>query len=345
MIKLTTNTTHPRQKNSTTVPFCREPEPSLLTFQILELKKALDRAVGETRKLEPSSRLKVEIQNHLEYKFSRKAYSRASVEGKAVTLRAFLKTFRKNCKLGDVTPTDIQKYYDDCLRNLSPASAHKRLMDVRALFNWAFEQNKVSHNPALDVRSEFRPWSTRTRYCTRVLRDRLIEECQREDLKLILMLGFHAGLRKNEIIQAVPDWFNLELGFVDLHDTASMRFTRSKRGRTVPMTHELKKFLLTYGLRSPFLLRPDVTHGKSYYRYDFAKPFRKYMKAQGVEWVTPHVMRHTFASLLAIDGKSIFKIAAWLGDTVRVTESVYAHLSPQDEDVNLGPAFRGTPKV
>jgi integrase len=59
------------------------------------------------------------------------------------------------------------------------------------------------------------------------------------------------------------------------------------------------------------------------------------MKAQAVGWVTPHVMRHTFASLLAIDGKSIYKIAAWLGDTVRVTERVYAHLCPQDGDVNL----------
>jgi hypothetical protein len=43
--------------------------------------------------------------------------------------------------------------------------------------------------------------------------------------------------------------------------------------------------------------------------------------------------RHTFASLLAIAGVSIFKIAQWLGDDVRVVERHYAHLLPQDLDI------------
>lgn len=324
---------------NTTVRCYRERGPSLLTFQILELKGALDRAVERTGRLTPSSTLQTEIEHHLTYKSTRKAYSQATIEGKGFSLRKFLKTLRKNSKLCDVTTAQIQKYYDDSLRNLSPASAHKRLMDLRAFFNWALQERKIFRNPAVDVRSESRPRFARTRYCTRELRDRLIRECQREDLKLVLMLGFHAGLRKNEIIQAVPSWFNLELGFIDLHDTASMRFTRIKRGRTVPMTNELKAFLQDYGLRSPFLLHPEVAQRGTYYRYNFAKPFRAYMRAQDVAWVTPHVMRHTFASLLAIDGKSIYKIAAWLGDTVKVAEDVYAHLSPQDEDVNLSPRF------
>ena len=32
--------------------------------------------------------------------------------------------------------------------------------------------------------------------------------------------------------------------------------------------------------------------------------------------MTPHIMRHTFASLLASAGVSIYKIAKWLGDDV-----------------------------
>jgi integrase len=308
---------------------------SHLAAPILELRNALDHAVSRSRLLVAASTLKVEIQRHLEQKFARKAYTRASVEGKAITLRAFVRALGGDCRLEDVTTAAIQRYYDDSFCILSSASAHKRLMDVRAFFRWAFEQRKMAYNPAAEVRPESRPASSRIRYCTRALRDRLIEQCPNEDLRLILMLGFHAGLRKNEIIQAIPSWFNLELGFVDLHDTASMRFTRIKRGRTVPLTRELKSFLQNYGLRSPFLLRPDVIQRHTYYRYNFAKSFRKYMRSQAVEWVTPHVMRHTFASLLAIDGKSIYKIAAWLGDSVKVTESVYAHLSPQDEDVNL----------
>jgi integrase len=49
--------------------------------------------------------------------------------------------------------------------------------------------------------------------------------------------------------------------------------------------------------------------------------------------VKSYVMRHTFASLLAIAGVSIVKIAEWLGDDVKVVERHYAHLLPQDLDI------------
>jgi site-specific recombinase XerD len=52
-----------------------------------------------------------------------------------------------------------------------------------------------------------------------------------------------------------------------------------------------------------------------------------------MNWVTPHVMRHTFASLLASQGCSLFKIAKWLGDTETTTANHYAHLMPTDPDI------------
>ena len=67
------------------------------------------------------------------------------------------------------------------------------------------------------------------------------------------------------------------------------------------------------------------------------------MKAQGLGWVTPHVMRHTFASLLASKGVSIYKIALWLGDDVRVVQKHYAKLLPKDEDIES--AFRSERKI
>ena len=99
------------------------------------------------------------------------------------------------------------------------------------------------------------------------------------------------------------------------------------------MRQALYDFVTSYGLREPFMLQPQVKQGKSIYRYDFGKPFAEYMKAQDVEWVTPHVMRHTFASLLVQKGTSVFKVAKWLGDSVAVTENTYAHLAPGDADI------------
>ena len=115
-----------------------------------------------------------------------------------------------------------------------------------------------------------------------------------------------------------------------------------KDNRTIPLTAEFKAFLGGYGLPAPFMLMPHVPKGAYKYRYDFRKPFEEYVKRWGaahepskeMAWLTPHVMRHTFASLHAIAGTSIYKIAVWLGDGVEVVQRHYAKLAPSDADIN-----------
>ena len=58
-----------------------------------------------------------------------------------------------------------------------------------------------------------------------------------------------------------------------------------------------------------------------------------YFKAMGVK-MTTHDMRRSFASNLVIAGVSIFKVAVWLGDDVRVVQTHYAHLLADDRDVD-----------
>ena len=57
------------------------------------------------------------------------------------------------------------------------------------------------------------------------------------------------------------------------------------------------------------------------------------MKAQGVPWISPHVMRHSFASICASKGIDIYRIATWLGDDVRVVQRHYAKLRPDDREI------------
>jgi integrase len=83
------------------------------------------------------------------------------------------------------------------------------------------------------------------------------------------------------------------------------------------------------------MLQPEVRQGRGPYRYDFRLPFQNYLQAQGMNWVTPHVLRHTFASLLASRGCNIYKIAKWLGDGMVTTQKHYAHLLPADDDIEL----------
>ena len=58
------------------------------------------------------------------------------------------------------------------------------------------------------------------------------------------------------------------------------------------------------------------------------------MEDSGLPSFTFHDLRRTFASLHVSAGTSIYKVAKWLGDEVRVVEESYGHLIPQDLEIN-----------
>ena len=164
------------------------------------------------------------------------------------------------------------------------------------------------------------------------LAQKLIANAPNDDMRFILFCGFHVGMRKQEIIEAIPEWFNLSRKTLEIRATATFR-PKDRDARTVPLTDQFAEFLQSYGLRKPFVLKPEVEQGKFRYRYDFRRPFTEYMAEQGVPWITPHVMRHSFASICAMKGIDIYRIATWLGDDVRVVQKHYAKLRPDDREI------------
>jgi integrase len=172
----------------------------------------------------------------------------------------------------------------------------------------------------------------RTVFANLELAQRLIADAPNDDLRYVLFCGFHTGMRKLEIVEAVPEWFNLSARTVEIRATATFR-PKDRDARTVPLTDQFAEFLKGYGLRSPYVLQPDVVQGNHRYRFDFRRAFSDYMNAQGVPWITPHVMRHSFASICASKGIDIYRIATWLGDDVRVVQRHYAKLRPDDREI------------
>ena len=112
-----------------------------------------------------------------------------------------------------------------------------------------------------------------------------------------------------------------------------VRVPKDRDARTVPLTDQFADFLKQWGLRSPDVLQPDVVQGSHRYRFDFRPAFSACLTAQGVLWITPHVMRHSFASICASKGIDIYRIATWLGDDVRVVQRHYAKLRPNDREI------------
>jgi integrase len=316
----------------------RNGKRDFISLETSDFPTAIIRA-GEMRAhpgLQPGSALETEIDRFLAYKKRQNEFTRFSSESKGYILKAFAKWIGEGAFAGGVTIADIERYYAHVREDRTISTANTYVLALRSFFRWAVEVEKLARrNPCHGFKLVENDGSARKDFCSVELRDRLIRECPREDLKFVLYSGFHAGLRKIEIIEARPFWFDLEAGLLHLRKTPTIRF-KDREERTVPLTQEFKAFLQEYGLREPFMLAPNVQHGKSKYRYDFLRPFKTYMEEQGTPWVTPHIMRHTFASLLASHGKSIYKIAKWLGDDVRVADKVYAKLLPNDSDIEIG---------
>lgn len=316
--------------------------PAPITLETDELGEAIKRAaeIRENPLLTKEARFDEEIKAFADYKVRMREWTADSKESKRAVLLAFAATLSSHFTAAAVTAPLIQKYHDGLQkRGLSDSTVNGYMMAFKSFFNWAVGVQKIMRrSPMENVKIVKTEGKARKDFADFELRDKLITEAPDDDLKFILYAGFHWGLRKREIMEARPFWFDLDGGMLHLRKTSTMQF-KDREERAIPMSKESVAFMRRYGLHAPFVLKPEVAHGKSRYRYDFRAPFDAYMKAQGAEWVTPHIMRHTFASLLASAGVSIFKIAMWLGDDVATVQKHYAKLLPADKDIEK--AFGG----
>lgn len=301
--------------------------------------------------------IKSAIARFLDFKVARHEYTRNTVDRVRYPLAAFEAHCGAMATLSSVTTATIQRWYDKIRSESADSSAQQYLVPVQALFTWAVDHEKARYdNPVKGVEVIKPKTMARVRFATAEQRDKLIDAAK-DEMKFILFAGTHAGLRRNEISEARVFWFDLKQKLLHVDATPLPRGTRwkgddvvediygmkvrpfipkGKKNRTIPLTKPFLEFLQTYlAGREPgeFVLEPNITH-TGRYRYNFRSPYEAFMQSQKCKWITPHVLRHTFGSLLVQKGVSLYKVAAWLGDTQIVTERHYAHLAPLDADIH-----------
>ncbi len=240
----------------------------------------------------------------------------------------------------------------DYLENKPVAQAtlttyHARLT---AFYNWLVSEGRVDKNPFLNAAPHRIPPSqiARTAWIDKKEIRKLLSACRDKNLKFVLFMGFHCGMRKQEIISATNDWFDLQqhkinIPFFESHvsdiEGVEERFFRTKnlRDRSVPLSDEFMAFLRKHPFRkgTHYAIEPE-TAGKGLgkrYRWDFRRPLTEFFKKNNVQ-LTTHGMRHSFASNCIMAGKSTFRVASWLGNRQRTVEVHYAHLATGKGDLD-----------
>ncbi len=308
-----------------------------VNLQTGDLSEAITKAaeIAHDPLVTPERNLRHEMDCFVRYKLRMREYSKQSAATKAIALRQFAASVPPAFTSRSVNGEHVKRFYSGLQSRVTESTAQGYMMTLRSFFRWCvrIERTRLD-NPVSKVRLARHKPKGRLPHCPKKQKNELIANAPNDDLRFILFCGFDGGLRRGEIDQARVNWFDGR----SLHVRKTDTFTpKDQEERSIALTRPFAKFLKRYLKgKDPgdYALHPEVPPGIWRYRYDFRRPFTDYMTAQGCRWVTPHVMRHSFASILATEGISIFKISEWLGDSVRVVQRHYAKLAPGDTDIH-----------
>lgn len=147
--------------------------------------------------------------------------------------------------------------------------------------------------------------------------------------KAILELLYGTGMRGSELV-------NLKLCDIDLAGNIILVWGKGSKERLVPMTGTLlraiKKYLTNERWCQVVSNKKDgylflSRSGKALRRHDLWRIVTKYAKRKGLVNVSPHTLRHCFATHLFANGADLLLIQKALGHSSISTTQIYTHVN------------------
>jgi integrase/recombinase XerD len=217
-----------------------------------------------------------------------------------------------------------QRLYDD---NLSPRSQARALSAARSLFRFLLDERRVAGDPTALVESPRLP-----RPLPKVLSQeevsRLLAAPKGEDAprdKAMLEVLYAAGLRVSELIAIKEDDVHLEVGYLRV-------VGKGRKTRVVPVGEAARRAIEEHlASRKPAPRAKGAlfttSRGLPFTRQGFWKLIRRYAVAAGIrQAISPHVLRHSFATHLLARGADLRSVQAMLGHADISTTEIYTHL-------------------
>ena len=139
--------------------------------------------------------------------------------------------------------------------------------------------------------------------------------------RLALMLLYYSGMRLHELINIKWEDFDFERGVIHL------KVTKGEKERVVFLHERLKMFIQEFRLQKEGLVFYS-NFGKKYNQRSIQMIVRQAAgKAGIIKRVTPHTLRHSFATHLLEGGADIRSIQAMLGHKNLQTTQIYTHVA------------------
>lgn len=243
----------------------------------------------------------------------------------------------------DADQTDIESYLIECdASGLARSTRARRLSAIRQIYRFAFEEGWRSDNPAIRLKGPGRE-KRLPKTLTEDEVDRLLSAARSEGRSVedrrrntcLMELLYATGMRVTELVS---------LPVAAARGDPRMLLILGKGGkeRMVPLSPPartaLAEWLETWDERQDDAARKGKpvsrflfpSHGKSGYltRHRFYILIKEIAVAAGVspEKVTPHTLRHAFATHLLANGADLRSIQTLLGHADVATTEIYTHV-------------------
>ncbi len=218
-------------------------------------------------------------------------------------------------------------------RRLAPTTVARRLAALRGFYRFLLRERHVASDPTEDVssprRGEELPRVLSSEEVARLLAqpDPRTPEGLRD--RALLELLYSSGLRVSELV-------GLDVGDVDLESELVRVLGKGSKERVVPVGSYAVRTLQAYlTLGRPRLARRSAALfvsrlGRRLSRQWVWRCLRRYARAAGISRpVTPHMLRHSFATHLLEGGADLRSVQELLGHASIATTQVYTHVARQ----------------
>jgi len=215
---------------------------------------------------------------------------------------------------------------------LSSRSLARIISSLKSFYKYLIIDGHIKNNPVVNLSSP-KIWFALPKFLTMNEVELLLQQPKETDVrgirdKAMLELLYATGLRVSELIA-------LKIRNVNLQDGFLLCLGKGGKERIVPLGSSACKAVQKYIREArPKLFKGEsdvlflTRRGKAFTRQGFWKTLKGYSRQAGLESkISPHVLRHSFATHLLERGADLRSVQLMLGHSQITTTQIYTHVS------------------
>jgi len=236
---------------------------------------------------------------------------------------------REIVEAGDVQRSHFGSYTKFLMnRSVKPSSIVRKIASLKGLFRYLNAKEEIRSNPALGANSPRVP-----KILPKVVSLEEIEDILRSDMggtkeRAIFELLYATGLRVSELVE-------LEISNVDLKNSTVKTMGKGSKERVIPLGSHARAAIEKYLEDRELTMKLYGAASKKLFLNNRAGKISRqfvynFIRARGDKIgkvISPHTIRHSFATHLLERGADLRVVQELLGHSSIVTTQLYTHVS------------------